>query len=129
MTGRNEPCPCGSGKKFKKCCGISSRDEMPELPSDSKLGFASGTYKISDGYAPAIICISQTKTGEQSYHFVMVKNTEPYSEGQEYRAAELAYQDQRTAFLSTKDNNSPIISIQNLKSMGYYRRNDCSKFC
>ena len=20
-TGRNEPCPCGSGKKFKKCCG------------------------------------------------------------------------------------------------------------
>jgi len=21
--GRNEPCPCGSGKKFKKCCGIN----------------------------------------------------------------------------------------------------------
>lgn len=21
--GRNEPCPCGSGKKFKKCCGVS----------------------------------------------------------------------------------------------------------
>ena len=20
-TGRNEPCGCGSGKKFKKCCG------------------------------------------------------------------------------------------------------------
>lgn len=20
---RNEPCPCGSGKKFKQCCGIS----------------------------------------------------------------------------------------------------------
>jgi preprotein translocase subunit SecA len=20
-VGRNEPCPCGSGKKFKKCCG------------------------------------------------------------------------------------------------------------
>jgi uncharacterized protein YecA (UPF0149 family) len=19
--GRNNPCPCGSGKKFKKCCG------------------------------------------------------------------------------------------------------------
>lgn len=22
--GRNDPCPCGSGKKFKKCCGLSS---------------------------------------------------------------------------------------------------------
>ncbi|MFZ9941534.1 MAG: SEC-C metal-binding domain-containing protein [Luteolibacter sp.] len=20
-TGRNAPCPCGSGKKFKQCCG------------------------------------------------------------------------------------------------------------
>ncbi|MGH2949734.1 MAG: SEC-C metal-binding domain-containing protein [Solirubrobacteraceae bacterium] len=20
-TGRNEPCPCGSGRKYKKCCG------------------------------------------------------------------------------------------------------------
>jgi len=22
-AGRNEPCPCGSGKKYKKCCGRS----------------------------------------------------------------------------------------------------------
>jgi len=20
-VGRNNPCPCGSGKKYKKCCG------------------------------------------------------------------------------------------------------------
>ncbi|MBI5633353.1 MAG: SEC-C domain-containing protein [Nitrospirae bacterium] len=20
---RNEPCPCGSGKKFRKCCGMA----------------------------------------------------------------------------------------------------------
>jgi len=23
-TGRNDPCPCGSGKKYKKCCGINA---------------------------------------------------------------------------------------------------------
>ncbi len=23
-AGRNEPCPCGSGKKFKKCCGAAA---------------------------------------------------------------------------------------------------------
>ena len=31
--GRNEPCPCGSGKKFKKCCGALgayTRDERAE---------------------------------------------------------------------------------------------------
>lgn len=24
-VGRNEPCPCGSGKKFKKCCGAAAQ--------------------------------------------------------------------------------------------------------
>ena len=23
-VGRNDPCPCGSGKKYKKCCGIDA---------------------------------------------------------------------------------------------------------
>ncbi|MBQ4354625.1 MAG: SEC-C domain-containing protein, partial [Clostridia bacterium] len=22
-VGRNDPCPCGSGKKYKKCCGFN----------------------------------------------------------------------------------------------------------
>ena len=25
-VGRNDPCPCGSGKKYKKCCGANSND-------------------------------------------------------------------------------------------------------
>jgi uncharacterized protein len=28
-VGRNEPCPCGSGKKFKKCCGSTSETAPP----------------------------------------------------------------------------------------------------
>jgi SWIM/SEC-C metal-binding protein len=23
-VGRNEPCPCGSGKKYKKCCALNN---------------------------------------------------------------------------------------------------------
>ncbi|MBO5305944.1 MAG: SEC-C domain-containing protein [Clostridia bacterium] len=23
---RNAPCPCGSGKKYKKCCGLSEKE-------------------------------------------------------------------------------------------------------
>ncbi len=26
-VGRNDPCPCGSGKKYKKCCGRTSASE------------------------------------------------------------------------------------------------------
>ena len=25
-VGRNDPCPCGSGKKYKKCCGANATD-------------------------------------------------------------------------------------------------------
>lgn len=25
-VGRNDACPCGSGRKFKKCCGTSAND-------------------------------------------------------------------------------------------------------
>jgi hypothetical protein len=31
-TGRNEPCPCGSGKKFKKCCIPPSYTPPPPRP-------------------------------------------------------------------------------------------------
>ena len=24
--GRNEPCPCGSGKKYKNCCGLKANN-------------------------------------------------------------------------------------------------------
>jgi len=32
-TGRNEPCPCGSGKKYKHCCLTQDQAAPPEPPS------------------------------------------------------------------------------------------------
>lgn len=33
-TGRNDPCPCGSGKKYKKCCGLFDDKKTAQLSSD-----------------------------------------------------------------------------------------------
>jgi len=38
---RNAPCPCGSGKKYKKCC--KNNDEMYELLETIEEGFSSIT--------------------------------------------------------------------------------------
>ena len=27
-VGRNDPCPCGSGKKYKNCCGKVTNSEV-----------------------------------------------------------------------------------------------------
>jgi preprotein translocase subunit SecA len=31
-VGRNDPCPCGSGKKYKKCCGANAYETVLSLP-------------------------------------------------------------------------------------------------
>ncbi len=31
--GRNDPCPCGSGKKYKRCCGRTSNAKLNQLSS------------------------------------------------------------------------------------------------
>lgn len=36
--GRNEPCYCGSGKKFKKCCIDKPKPMSKELEEDLALG-------------------------------------------------------------------------------------------
>lgn len=35
--GRNDPCPCGSGKKFKKCCGAPTIDYDPPTLDPGKI--------------------------------------------------------------------------------------------
>ena len=30
-VGRNESCPCGSGKKYKVCCGAAPETESPQI--------------------------------------------------------------------------------------------------
>jgi hypothetical protein len=41
MIGRNDPCPCGSGKKFKKCC-LSKECDSARQDQDS----AQGTFNL-----------------------------------------------------------------------------------
>lgn len=33
-VGRNDPCPCGSGKKYKKCCMVHHEEARKALPKD-----------------------------------------------------------------------------------------------
>lgn len=35
-VGRNDPCPCGSGQKYKKCCGLNATKTPPEPPLDRR---------------------------------------------------------------------------------------------
>ena len=64
-VGRNDPCPCGSGKKYKKCClskdeaaapRISEPSLFPPLPPSAfpPGAFESDLDKLSNGVLDAI---------------------------------------------------------------------------
>ncbi|WP_324715296.1 DUF1841 family protein [Carboxydochorda subterranea] len=50
LPGRNDPCPCGSGLKFKKCCG---RFSVPALrPESGLLVLEGGSPYVTAAYLP-----------------------------------------------------------------------------
>jgi hypothetical protein len=60
MTGRNDPCPCGSGKKFKQCHGGAVQSPATEAldPSSLPPPNLQGNYR-----GACIVCLKGTDTG------------------------------------------------------------------
>jgi uncharacterized protein len=50
-VGRNEPCPCGSGKKYKRCHGLLDMNEFEGSTQSSAATFSS----LSEGDEPPLI--------------------------------------------------------------------------
>ena len=73
--GRNDPCPCSSGKKFKRCCEKKETEMcQQELPS-GRFRYEPGSYGSPRlGYMPSIICYKETDAGSRTEHFCLVKS-------------------------------------------------------
>lgn len=72
--GRNSPCPCGSGKKYKRCCQQKETEmRRRELPS-GRFRYESGSYGgPSGGYMPSIIGYKDVGTNSWKEHLCLVK--------------------------------------------------------
>jgi len=75
--GRNDPCPCGSGKKYKRCCEKKEAELRPrELPS-GRFRYEPGSYGGPNrGYMPSILCYKETGAESWTEHFCLVKSDE-----------------------------------------------------
>jgi len=52
-VGRNEPCPCASGKKFKRCCGLTSDYDNSRVTQLSAQGHSARLLKELEAEAEA----------------------------------------------------------------------------
>jgi hypothetical protein len=48
LPGRNDPCPCGSGKKFKRCCGAAAARSSALEPIDLGSSLEDSGYREAD---------------------------------------------------------------------------------
>src|SRR5438105_3511102 len=94
---RNDPCPCGSGRKYKKCCLAESSGGAAPPKRSAKFRFEHGSYGgPGRGFMPSAICYEQTSPGQWSEHFCLVNPT--FRADDEDEASAVAEADLREAF-------------------------------
>jgi hypothetical protein len=86
MTGRNEPCPCGSGKKYKKCCIDKHRSE----------GSSQSSFEPSGGSPGPMPAYVVARIFERSEEFEDMKRRNP-------ERARLFWTPSRAAGLGTEE--------------------------
>ena len=115
--GRNSPCPCGSGKKYKRCCGTGSAEKTP-VSAGGKFRFEPGSYGgRGAGYAPSILCQRQVSEAEWRDHFVLANSETACAE--EVSAVGIAVADLEEAFAKKNDGGTDADLALCLKSKGY----------
>ncbi len=115
--GRNDPCPCGSGMKYKKCC-YSSDTRPEETTRQGKFRFEPGSYGHPQNCMPSIACLQ--RSGESwEYHFVLVKPAAVLDDPDQ--AHTIATTDLNSAFSGRTTGGSDEAVAMFLKERGYLR--------
>jgi uncharacterized protein YecA (UPF0149 family) len=72
-VGRNSPCPCGSGKKYKRCCEAKEAEMRKGPLPPGRFRYEHGSYGGAGGYMPSILCYKETGPDSWVEHFCLVK--------------------------------------------------------
>ncbi len=119
--GRNDPCFCGSGKKYKKCC-FSNENQDTRTEFKSQYRFEAGSYGDIGNFMPSIACLKLTQSGAWIYHFILVNPNQVISKEDE--TVKQASNDLSAAFeLKSKDGSNAALAME-LKSKGYVNVDD-----
>jgi hypothetical protein len=116
-VGRNDSCPCGSGKKYKKCC-VSLEQKNSNDKDPGGFEFTPGSYGDVGQYFPSIACKKQS--GE--YHFVLIRPDLDIDDEDE--AVIVAENDLEVAFRSKENSGTDQTFALELKNKGYIKVDD-----
>ncbi len=115
--GRNDPCPCGSGKKYKNCCLNNSAQQETRRSHVPSFRFEPGSYGDTGTFMPSIACLKESQPGEWNFHFVLVRPATVHAEEGEAFAA--AKNDLEAAFAQREQIGSDLAVAKYLRARGY----------
>jgi hypothetical protein len=116
-VGRNDPCPCGSGKKYKQCCMHDSEQEDHQPRPSPRFRFEPGSYGGSGSFVPSLACLEQTTSGKWEYYYVLVDHSRIYTK--ERLAVAQAKKDLEAAFAQKQRSGSDYAVGEYLSGKGY----------
>lgn len=122
-VGRNEPCPCGSGKKYKRCCADTAECAEPGGFATGRFRYEPGSYGApADGYMPSILCYERAESDAWQEYFCLVN---PRAGMQDYpdAAADLADAHLEAAYASIGEGSVERFAMS-LNEVGYVRLSD-----
>ncbi len=64
MTERNEPCPCGSGKKYKKCCGAAEKPLRDYIGINRAVAYRGEIGRQREAFCKAYSALKASRFGK-----------------------------------------------------------------
>ena len=120
---RNAPCPCGSGKKYKKCCLAAIKSEPAAQKLSPRFRFEHGSYGGPNrGFLPSAICYQQVAPGQWNDYFCLVNPTCHFAN--EDDASAMAEADLAEASAVKCREGSDAVFAMALKNKGYVKVED-----
>lgn len=121
--GRNDPCPCGSGKKYKNCCLGATAEGSSQVHPSPRFRFEHGSYGgPGRGYVPSTLCYEQIAPGEWREHFCLVNPTQCFDDEDE--ASSCAENDLNAAAALKVTGGSDADFAMSLRGKGYIKVED-----
>ncbi len=120
--GRNSPCPCGSGRKYKRCCLDRETAMRNTEPPSGRFQFEPGSYGGSGKYMPSLLCYKETGPDSWEEDYCLVTPDKVFEDEASATAAARQHLDE--AFAARDEGGSSAEMAISLRHEGYKKVED-----
>ncbi len=115
--GRNTPCPCGSGKKYKRCCEKREMKMRDAKPPAVRTRYEPGSYGDIDAFFPSLLCYRETGLNSWEPYYCLVKHDVCFEDDESSTA--MATKHLNAAFDAKQDSGNVVDVAISLRHDGY----------